>query len=243
LVATAPAAIACVGRLETAALQAATHTIPIVFMMAPDPVEFGFVASLARPGGNTTGFTQISAELDAKRLEVLHEVAPTLSRAAFLINPSFLPRVEERFASAEAMAKRLGITLQRVVATRPSELTAAFAAIQETVSEGLLIQNDPMFGMELQRIIDFAAGHRLPTVFEGSLAAKKGGLATYGIDGVENARLAAGYIARILKGEKPADLPVQQPTRFEFVINLKTAKALGLTVPQTILARANEVIE
>src|SRR5438132_11925232 len=167
LVALAPSVIACVGRQETAALQAATHTIPIVFMQVHNPVEMGFVASLARPGGNTTGFTQMSAELDSKRLELLHQIAPSLSRPAFLVNPNLTPGLQERFAGAEAAAKSLGIALRRVDATTPADLTAAFTAIEASSSEALLIQNDPMLGLERQRIADFAVAHRLPTVFEG----------------------------------------------------------------------------
>jgi putative ABC transport system substrate-binding protein len=244
LVAMAPSVIACVGRQETAALQTATRTIPIVFMQASDPVELGLVASLARPGGNTTGFSQMSAELDSKRLELLHEIAPSLLRAGFLINPNFLPDVEKRFADAEAAAKSLGIALRRVAASTPAELTAAFATIQESSSQAVLIQNDPMLsGTERSRIIDFAVTHRLPTVFENKNSVAAGGLLSYGYDSLENSRLAAGYVAKILKGAKPADLPVQQPTKFRLVINLKTAQALGLTISPAILDLADEVIE
>jgi putative ABC transport system substrate-binding protein len=243
LVALAPSVIACVGRRETAALQAATRMIPIVFMQVNNPVEQGFVASLARPGGNTTGFTQISAELDAKRLELLHQIAPSLSRAAFLVNPNLTPGLEERFAGAEAAGKSLGIALRRVDAATPAELTAALAAIQASASEALLIQNDPMLGIERSRILDFALAHRLPTVFEAQFSIPLGVLLSHGPDLIENARLAAGYVAKILKGAKPADLPVQQPTKFRLVINLQTAKALGLTIPPAILDLADEVIE
>jgi putative ABC transport system substrate-binding protein len=243
LVALAPSVIACVGRQETAALQAATRTIPIVFMQVNNPVEQGFVASLARPGGNTTGFTQMSAELDSKRLGLLHDIAPSLSRAAFLVNPNLTPGLQERFAGAEAAAKSLGIALRRVDATTPAELTAAFAAIEASSSEALLIQNDPMLGIERLRILDFAIAHRLPTVFEAIFSIPLGVLISYGPDLIENARLAAGYVAKILKGAKPADLPVQQPTKFRLVINLKTAAAIGMTIPPTILDLADEVIE
>jgi putative ABC transport system substrate-binding protein len=243
LVALAPAVIACVGRQETAALQAVTRTIPIVFMQVSNPVEMGFVASLARPGGNTTGFTQMSAELDSKRLGLLHEIAPSLSRAAFLVNPNLTPGLQERFAGAEAAAKSLGIALRRVAVTTPTELTAAFAEIEESSSEALLIQNDPMLGIERSRILDFAVAHRLPTVFESISNIQLGVLLSYGPDLIENARLAADYVAKILKGTKPADLPVQQPTKFRLVINLKTAQAIGLTIPPAILDLADEVIE
>jgi putative tryptophan/tyrosine transport system substrate-binding protein len=244
LVALAPAVIACVGRQETSALQAATRTIPIVFIQVNDPVEQGFAASLARPGGNMTGFTQMSAELDPKRLQLLHEIAPSVSRAAFLVNPNLTPSLDERFAKAEAAAKSLGIALQRVDAADPADLNTALATIQASSSEALLVQNDPMLGPERSRILDFAVAHRLPPVFEGpGSGGARLGLFTYGPDLIENARLAAGYVDKILKGAKPADLPVQQPTRFELVINLKTAKALGLTIPPAVLDLADEVIE
>ena len=244
LVAQAPSVIACVGRRETAALQAATRTIPIVFMQVNDPVEQGFVASLAQPGGNTTGFTQMSAELDPKRLELLHEIVPSLSRAAFLVNPNLTPALLERFVGAEAAANSLGIALRRVDAATPGDLPAAFLAIEEASSQALLVQSDPMLaGTEESRILDFALAHRMPTVFESLPGARLAGLFSYGPDLLENARLAAGYVAKILKGANPADLPVQQPTKFLLVVNLRTAKAIGLTIPPAILARADEVIE
>jgi len=244
MVARAPAVIVCVGRQETVALQAATRTIPIVFIQAHNPVEMGLVTSLARPGGNTTGFTQMSAELDSKRLGLLHEIAPAVSRAAFLIDPSLTPGLAKRFADAEAAARTLGIALRRIDAATPAELTAALATVDAASGEALVVQNDPMLaGTERSRIVDFAVAHRLPTIWEVKPNAAAGGLLSYGPDTIENARLAAGYVDKILKGAKPPDLPVQQPTRFELVINLKTAKALGLTVPQSLLARADEVIE
>jgi putative ABC transport system substrate-binding protein len=246
LVALTPAVIVCVGRQETVALQAVTRTIPIVFIQVHNPVEMGLVAALARPGGNTTGFTQMSADLDSKRLELLHEIAPSVSRAAFLVDPALTPDLAKRFANAEAAAKTLGIALRRLDAATPAELTAALATIDAPAGEALLVQNDPMLsGTEAPRIREFALAYRLPTVFEGkgSVAIAGGALASYGPNLIENARLAAGYVDKILKGAKPADLPVQQPTRFELVVNLNTAQALGLTVPPSILARADEVIE
>jgi len=244
LVALAPAVIVCVGRQETAALQAATRAIPIIFRQVNDPVEQGFVASLARPGGNTTGFTQMSAELDPKRLELLHEIVPSLTHAAFLVDPNLTPGLRERVARAAAAAESLGITLRPIEAGTPTELAASLAAIQELSSEALLVQSDPMLtGTEFPRILDFALAHRLATVFEGIRSLPLGGLLKYGPDNDENARFAAGYVAKILQGAKPADLPVQQPTKFLLVINLKTAKALGLTIPPLILDLADEVIE
>ena len=244
LVAIAPAVIVCVGRQETTALQAATRKIPIVFRQVNDPVEQGFVASLARPGGNTTGFTQMSAELDPKRLDLLHEIAPLVSRAVFLVNPTLTPGLPERVARAEAAAKSLGITLRPIEAATLTELAAALATIQESSSQALLVQNDPMLcGTEFPQILDFALAHRLATVFEGIRSLPLGGLLKFGPDNDENARFAAGYVAKILQGAKPADLPVQQPTKFQLVINLKTARAIGLTVPPPILDLADEVIE
>jgi len=246
LVALTPAVIVCVGRQETVALQAITRTIPIVFIQVHNPVEMGLVATLARPGGNTTGFTQMSAELDSKRLELLHEIAPSVSRAAFLVDPVLTPDLANRLANAEAAAKTLRIALRRLDAATPAELTAALATIDASAGEALLVQNDPMLsGTEAPRIREFALAHRLPAVFEGkgSVAIAGGALASYGPDLIENARLAAGYVAKILKGAKPADLPVQQPTKFQLVINLKTAQAIGLTIPPGVLDLADEVIE
>jgi ABC-type uncharacterized transport system substrate-binding protein len=245
LVALATAVIACVGRRETTALQAATRTIPIVFMQVNDPVEQGFVASLARPGGNTTGFTQMSGELDPKRLQLLHEIVPSLSRVAFLMNPNLTPGLQDRFAGAEAAAKSLGIALQRYDAANPVDLKTAFAAIEQSSSQALLIQSDPMLtGTEFSQVLEFAVARRLPTVIEAHpRTAPLGVLLSYGPDLIENARLAAGYVARILKGAKPTDLPVQQPTKFLLVINLKTAAAIGLTIPPAILDLADQVIE
>jgi putative ABC transport system substrate-binding protein len=243
IVARAPAVIVCVGHQELVALKAATHTIPIVFMQITNPVEMGLVATLARPGGNVTGFTRMSAEIDSKRLELLSELAPALSRAVFLSDPILTPGIAGRFAAAEALAKTLGITLRRVDAGTSAELIAALATID--ASDGaLLVQNDPVLtGTERARILDFAIAHRLPTIFEGKTSAVRGGLLSYGPDLNENFRGAANYVDKILKGAKPDDLPVQQPTKFELVINLKTAKALDLTVPPAILARADETIE
>jgi putative ABC transport system substrate-binding protein len=243
LVALAPAVIVCVAGQETISVRAATRTIPIVFMQVSDPIEQGFVASLSRPGGNATGFTQMSAELDPKRLQLLREIVPSLSRVAFLVNPTLNTTLGKFFPKTEAAAKSLGISLRRVNAATPAELSAALAAIEASAGEALLVQSDPLFGTERARIVDFATAHRLPTAFQLRVYVAGGGLFSYGPDVVENARLAAGYVAKILKGANPADLPVQQPTRFQLVVNLKTAKAIGVTIPPTILNRADEIIE
>jgi putative tryptophan/tyrosine transport system substrate-binding protein len=243
MVALTPAVIVCVGGQEAVALQAATRTIPIVFIQVGDPVEAGLVTTPARPGGNTTGFTQMS-ELDSKRLELLHEIAPSVSRAANLVDPVLSPYLPKRFANTEAAAKTLGITLRHLDAATPAELAAALATIDTSSGEALLVQNDPLLtGTERSRIIDFAIAHRVPTVFGSKPPVVDGGLLSYGPDLLENARLAAGYVAKILKGAKPADLPVQQPTKFLLVINLRTAKAIDLTIPPAVLDLADEVIE
>jgi putative ABC transport system substrate-binding protein len=242
LVASAPSVIVCVGGQETVALQATTRTIPIVFMQAVTP--WSWVLSRRWPGRAATppGSANWGRRSISKRLQLLHEIAPAVSRAAFLGNPN--TNLDRRFADAEAAAKSLGIALRRVAATTPAELTAAFAAIEASSSQALLVSNDPMLtGTEFSRILDFAFAHRLPTVVEAKSSVALGGLLGYGFDGLENARLAAGYVAKILKGAKPTDLPVQQPTRFALVINLKTAKAIGLTIPPAILDLADEVIE
>ena len=174
----------------------------------------------------------------------MHEIVPSLSRAVFFVNPTLTPGLQDRFAQAEAAAKSLGIVLQRVDAATPAELDAALAAIQTSAAEALLIQNDPFLnGIEFPRILDVAIAHRLPPVFESIASARLGGLFGYAPDLSENRRLAAGYVAKILKGAKPAELPVQQPTRFLLVVNLKTAKALGITIPPAVLDLADEVIE
>jgi putative tryptophan/tyrosine transport system substrate-binding protein len=243
LAALAPAVIVCVGQQEILSVRAATRTIPIVFMQVTDPVEQGFVASLSRPGGNTTGFSQMSAELDPKRLQLLREIVPSLSRVAFLVNPTLNSTLDKRFPKTEAAAKSLGIALRRVDAATPDELSAALAAIEASADEALLVQSDPLFATERARIVDFATAHRLPTAFQHRAYVASGGLFSYGPDIIDNARRAAGYVAKILKGANPADLPVQQPTRFQLVVNLKTAKAIGITIPPTILNLADEVIE
>jgi putative tryptophan/tyrosine transport system substrate-binding protein len=167
LVASSPDVIACVGRIETAALQAATQTIPIVFMQAPNPLELGLVKSLAHPGGNTTGFTQMSTELDSKRLQLLHELMPQATRVAFLINPTFLPGIEARFAEAKSLAQSAGIDLQRVAVTAPAEVEVALEASRRSGAQALLIQNDPILGgTAVKHIAGFAMAHRLPAIAE-----------------------------------------------------------------------------
>jgi putative tryptophan/tyrosine transport system substrate-binding protein len=206
MVARAPAAIVCVGGQEAVALQAVTRTIPIVFMQSGNPVELGLVATLARPGGNITGFSQMSTELNPKRLELLHEIAPAVSRVVYLVDPILDKTGAERFAIAEAAAKTLGIALRRLDASTPGELAAALATID--ASDGaLLVPNDPLFtGTEGAKVRDFAIAHRLPAIFQSKVHVVRGGLLSYGPDLDENYRGAASYVDKILKGAIPADL-------------------------------------
>ena len=222
------------------AVQRATATIPIVMTTSGDPVAAGLVASLARPGGNVTGRTIFTSELVGKRLELLREVVPKLSRVAILWNPAN-PSSELR--EADVLAKALGVRLHPVMAQSPSAIDETFAAMTREHVDGLYVVADSMLIDERQRIADLALKRRLPAVYANRLHVEAGGLMAYGADLLDQLRGVARYIARILKGAKPADLPVEQPTKFELVINLKTAKALGLTIPPSLLLRADQVIE
>ena len=222
------------------AVKAATQTIPIVFLTGADPVAFGIVPNLARPSGNITGFAIFTDELATKRLELLHELLPNASTFAFLSNPA---NVTGELKVTQGAARRLGVQLLVVNASGPDDFGAAFAEISERRAAAVSVSTDPLFTSYRDRIIALAARHGIPTAHFQREAAIEGALASYGPDATEAARQVGAYTGRILKGEKPGDLPVQQPTKIELVINLKTAKALGLDVPPTLLARANEVIE
>jgi putative ABC transport system substrate-binding protein len=224
------------------AAQRATNTIPIIMTGTADPVAAGLVASLARPGGNITGTTIISHELVGKELELLREVVPKVSRVAVLWNPANPGNVHQ-LRAAETAARALGLRLQPQEARRPSEIDRAFAAMARERAGALLVLLDSIFYNQRERIADLAAKNRLPAIYGLSLHAEAGGLMAYGANRFDISRRAAGYVDRILKGAKPADLPVEQPTKFELFINLKTAKALGLTIPQTLLQRADEVLQ
>ena len=230
----------------TAALaaKAATTTIPIVFANGSDPVALGLVANLSRPGGNATGVTFNSTELGSKRLEMLHELVPRAAMIAFLVNPRN-PNAESSIADTQASAKILGVKLLVVNAVNASDLDVAFATIVQQRADALVVGTDVLFNgpRRTQQLITLAAVHAVPTMFSGRDRVAAGGLISYATDIDDMLRQAGFYIGRILKGEKPADLPVLQPTKFELAINLKTAKALGLTVPPSLLARADEVIE
>ncbi len=224
------------------AAKQATSTIPIVAAATGDPVAEGLVASIARPGGNITGLASISPEVVGKQLELLKEVAPKVSRVAVLQNPSsqghpFVLR------QAEGAARALGVQLHILQARTPPEIDAAFAAMRSQRAGGVLVLRDPLFFTRRTQIAALAAKSRLPAVYGNREHAEAGGLMAYGASGAHMFRRAATYVDKILKGAKPADLPVEQPTRFELVINLKTAKALGLTIPQLVLIRADQVIQ
>jgi putative ABC transport system substrate-binding protein len=227
---------------STKAAKAATTTIPIIFVAGADPVAFGLVASLNRPGGNVTGASPMAGELTPKRLEVLHELVPAATIIALLINPTH-PATESITRETQAAASTLGLQLRVLHATTESDFAAAFAKLAELQASGLVIANEGLFNSRTKQLATLAARHRVPTIhFERDFAVA-GGLMSYGASISDSWRLVGNYTGRILKGEKPADLPVQQSTKVELFINLKTAKALGLTFPLTLLGRADEVIE
>jgi putative tryptophan/tyrosine transport system substrate-binding protein len=220
----------------------ATQTIPIVMANAGDPVKAGVIGSLASPGGNVTGLTMIQAELSGKRLQLLKEAAPNIAVVAVIWNPTD-PPAADFLRETEAAARSLGLKLHAIEARSSAELDAAFNAVADVRPSAFFTLPGGMFQDNVRRIIDFAARHRLPGVFPNRDFVAAGGLLSYATSLAENWRRAATYVDKILKGAKPADLPVEQPTKFELVINLKTAKALGLTIPPAVLARADEVIE
>jgi putative tryptophan/tyrosine transport system substrate-binding protein len=219
----------------------ATKTIPVVFTTANDPVGDHQVESLARPGGNLTGFSILALDLNGKRLELLKEAYPKIDRVAFLTRLGTATG-EQRFKEAEADAKRLGLRLQLLGAKGADDLDSAFDAAKRSGVQAVLAHPSTFVATNRARIIELAAKQRLPAIFGGAEAAEAGGLMSYGPDIVDNYRRAAAYVDKILKGTKPADLPVQQPMKFEFVINLKTAKQIGFTIPPNVLARADKVI-
>jgi putative ABC transport system substrate-binding protein len=224
------------------AAKEATKTIPVVMITGDDPVRSGFVPSLARPGGNITGVTFLHVDLFAKNMELLRQLLPALRRLAFLWDPT-MPTVKEDLIRVEAGARALGVHLQVVVARGASDYEAAFAAIVRERAEALVVAATPTFMQDRSHLIRLAAVHRLPAAYGFREDAEAGGLLSYGPRQADTVRLAATYVDRILKGAKPADLPIEQPTKFELVINLKTAKALGLTIPPSLLARADQVIK
>jgi putative ABC transport system substrate-binding protein len=230
------------GDVSALSAKKATSTIPVVFGMGTDPVKAGLVASFNRPGGNATGFTLWTSEMESKRLGLLREIAPAVRLIGVLVNPKFPPSSQE-LNELELAAKGIGQQLCIASANDDAELDAALTSLEQQRVGAFLVTAAPFFDTRLERIVGFAAQNRLPAIYQFREYAVAGGLISYGPNIVESYRNAGDYVGRILKGEKPADLPVLQPTKYDFVINLKTAKALGLTVPPTLLAEAGEVIE
>jgi putative tryptophan/tyrosine transport system substrate-binding protein len=224
------------------AAKAATATIPIVFGVAEDPVKLGLVTSLARPGGNATGINFFSEELVAKRLALLHELVPTAVRIAVLTNPAYL-RAEVTLRGVQEAARTIGLQIQIFNATTIDEVDAAFAAMARERPDALFVAGDGFFNSRRVQISTLAARDRIPAAYSIRDSVEAGGLMSYGTDRTDRFRQAGVYTGKILNGAKPADLPVVQSTKFEFVINLGTARALGLTIPETLLATADEVIQ
>ena len=224
------------------ATKSVTKTIPVVFAGVLDPIESGFVASLAHPGGNITGLSLLATELSGKRLELLKEAFPKLTRVAVLWNSEH-PATAHLLSETQAAGREFSVSLHAVQVRGANDFDAAFAAITKNNDQALLTIPDPLTNSEGRRIAEFAAKHRLPTVFDIVETINAGGLMAYGVNRLEPYRRAAYYVDKILKGAKPADLPVEQPTKFELVINLKTAKQIGLTIPPNLLARADRVIK
>jgi putative tryptophan/tyrosine transport system substrate-binding protein len=242
LLAFAPDVILASGSLSVAALRHVTHTSPIVFAGVSDPVGAGFVDTLARPGGNVTGFMIFEYSVSGKWLELLKEIAPRIMRAAVL-RDSANPAGIAQFGAIQAVAQSLGVALRPVDIHDAGEIERSIASFARAANGGLIVTPGASVSAHHDLIVMLAARYKLPAVYSSRPMVIGGGLICYGPDIADQFRQAAGYVDRILKGEKPADLPVQAPTKYELVINLKTAKALGLTVPETLLARANEVIE
>ena len=227
----------------TAALQAETHTIPIVFAMVSDPVGSGFVASLPNPGGNITGFISMEASLSGKWVELLREIAPQISRVGFLFNPRTAPYARYYLDTFRSVASALAVEPIEAPVHSTEEVEAVMTKLGREAGSGLVVMSDISTVTYRETIVSLADRYRMPTIYPYRFFVTAGGLMSYGIDGAAVLRSAATYVDRILRGAKPDKLPVQLPTKFELIVNLKTAKALGLTVPPTLLATADEVIE
>ncbi len=231
------------GNLAALAAKAATTAIPIVFGVSEDPVKLGLVASLARPGGNLTGINFFSTELEAKRLALLHELVPKAVRIAVLVNPANTLATESALRNIPEAARAIGLQIQVLNASTSREIEAAFATLVHDRADALYVAGDVFFTSRRVQFATLAASYRIPASYPSREAVEAGGLMTYAADRPDMFRQVGAYTGQILKGTKPADLPVLQSTKFEFVINLNTARALGLDVPPTLLARADEVIE
>jgi putative ABC transport system substrate-binding protein len=221
------------------AVQRATSVIPIVFALSADPVAAGFIASLARPGGNATGLSMLSPDTAGKRLELLREIVPGIRRLAVMVNLGFPDAVQEG-SEAHAAASALGLEVVKLEIRRPQDITSSFESLK---ADALYVTTDALFNANRIRINTFALSARLPTIYSFRESVEAGGLMSYGANLTDLFRRAGDYVDKILRGAKPGDIPVEQPTKFDLVINLTTAKALGLEVPPTLLARADEVIE
>jgi len=224
------------------AVKKATSTIPIVFVSISDPVASGLVTSLARPGGNITGLTIVAVDLSGKRLELLKEAVPNVTRVAFLWN-SANPAQELQWKETRTTAEGLGLQLQSLALRNSNDFDSAFEAALKERAQALITAPEPLINIQLKRIVEFAVKNRLPAMYANPQFVDAGGLMSYAPDYTAQYRRAAAYVDRILKGTKPADLPVEQPTKFEFIVNLKTAKQIGLTIPPNVLARADKVIK
>jgi ABC-type uncharacterized transport system substrate-binding protein len=236
------AVIATMANNAAVAAKATTSTIPIVFTVGGDPIKMGLVDSLNRPGGNITGVSFLSSDIVAKMLEALHELMPKAARIAALVNPTNQNAATDT-KEAEAAARTLGLELQVLNASNAREIDDAFARLVEWRAAALLIEGDPFFIGRMRQLVVLTARHTIPAIYQSRDFPDAGGLMSYGADRSNALRLAGGYTGRILKGERPVDLPVQLATKLELVVNLNTAKALGLTIPSSLLARANAVIE
>jgi putative tryptophan/tyrosine transport system substrate-binding protein len=224
------------------AAKAATESIPILFIVGGDPVSVGLVASLARPGGNVTGLAVLAGGLMGKRLKLLHRVVPAANSIALLVNPANSV-AQRQGAEAQMSARLLGVDLLILEARNKDEIEKAFVNLARKRAGALLVSADPLFRTQNEQIVALAAQFAIPTSYESAISTAAGGLMSYGTDLADVSRQLGVYTGRILRGEKPSELPVMQPTKFELVINLKTAKALGLTIPETLLATADEVIQ
>jgi putative ABC transport system substrate-binding protein len=243
LVASQPDLIVAQNTPSTAAILQYTHSIPIVFFQASDPVGSGFIASLARPGGNVTGFIDLEASLAGKWVELLKEMAPGVAKVALLFNPTTATYSEYYLSRLKAAAPSFGMTAAAAPVHDKSEISSVMATLASEPASGLVVMPEASMGFHRIEIMSQAARHKVPAVYPYAYYVRLGGLMSYGIDLPDQYGRAAAYVDRILRGERPAELPVQQPTKFELAVNAKTAKALGLTVPPSLLARADEVIE
>jgi ABC-type uncharacterized transport system substrate-binding protein len=234
--------IVAIGYPVAAAVKQAASTVPAVIFATGDPVQTHLVPSLNRPGGNITGISDVAAELAPKRLQLLKQAAPHLERVALLWNADNAG-MTARYEATAGAAKTLNITVMALGVREPNDFEDAFAAMEQSMPNGLLMVADALTSLNRKRVFDFAAKHRLPAIYEADTFVRDGGLMSYGPDDAETAERGASLVERILEGEKPADLPLEQPTRFRLVVNLKTAQALGLTIPQSILLFADELIE